>query len=344
MKIQYSAAEVIANSRSNECRSWTGGKPGRSAKERLTTGSFIDLDLKPKFKIQRDWPIFTMGSCFAREVENTLVRLGLPVLLNNHGVPAEAYDSWDEEKGTGGGVQRGRLSRGALNKYNTHSMAHEIRRVVLDEKYENEGLIELARDKWFDPHASGLRLAPLEQALKTRATIHAAMAEVKKAKIVFMTLGLTETWLDADTGLAMNVHPGASWLAKMPNRWQFVNYDYTEMLNEMIGLISLIRETCYSDMHFIVTVSPVPLGATAKNTDVVVANSGSKAVLRAVADDLQQRFEFVDYCPSYEYVATSPRNLAWKEDQIHVASPLVKHITSNFANAYYDQCDVIAAE
>jgi hypothetical protein len=222
-------------------------------------------------------------------------------------------------------------------------MAHEIRRVILDENYENEGLIELGPDKWFDPHGSRLRLAPLDQALETRSRIHAAMSEIKKAKIVFMTLGLTETWLDASSGLAMNTHPGANWLAKMPDRWHFVNYDYTEMLSEMTALISLVRETCYSDMHFIVTVSPVPLGATAKNTDVIVANSGSKAILRAVAEDLQHRFEFVDYFPSYEYVVMSPRNLAWHDDQLHVASPLVKHITSNFANAYYEQSDLIAA-
>jgi hypothetical protein len=344
MKIRYSASEVIENSRANDARSWSGGKPGKSARDRLLSGSFIDLELKPKFEIKPDWPIFTMGSCFAREIENTLVKRGLPILLNNHGVLAEAYDSWNEEKGTGGGVPRGRLSRGALNKYNTHSMAHEIRRVVLDEKYDNEGLIELARDKWFDPHASGLRLAPLNQALQTRRVIHTAMAEIKEAKIVFMTLGLTETWLDAESGLAMNTHPGAIWLAKMPGRWHFVNYDYSEMLNEMIALISLIRETCYFDMHFIVTVSPVPLGSTAKNTDVIVANSGSKAILRAVAEDLQHRFDFVDYFPSYEYVTMSPRHLAWQEDQLHVASPLVKHITSNFATAYYKQPDAIAAE
>jgi hypothetical protein len=38
-------------------------------------------------------------------------------------------------------------------------MTHELKRVLLDESYPNDGLIELAPDQWFDPHASGLQAA-----------------------------------------------------------------------------------------------------------------------------------------------------------------------------------------
>ena len=69
-----------------------------------------------------------MGSCFAREVENLLMMRGLRLLLNGHGVPAEHFETWNEETGRGGGANRGELSRGALNKYSVRSMTHELKR------------------------------------------------------------------------------------------------------------------------------------------------------------------------------------------------------------------------
>jgi hypothetical protein len=88
-------------------------------------------------------------------------------------------------------------------------------------------------------------------------------------------------------------------------------------------IIALIREHCHPEMRFVVTVSPVPLGATFKDADVIVANSASKSVLRTVAEELFRRFDFVDYFPSYEIVLNSPRALAFQEDQLHVARDMV---------------------
>ena len=335
MRLTHTAAEAVQNARSNPFRSWMSGKPGNSAKERLTTGEFVELGFVPKFKLSPEWPIFTMGSCFAREIEKYLPRLGAELVFEKHGLPAELYETWNPETQTGGGVTAGKLSRGAFNKYSVHSMSHEIRRVLLDEKYDNDGLIELGECQWFDPHASGLRLASFDKAMNSRRVIQAAVAEIRRAKVVFLTMGLTETWLDTHTGLAMNVHPGAIWLNRMPERWQFVDYGFSDTYNEMDSTIQLVRRFCSPDMHFIVTVSPVPLGATAKTTDIIVANSGSKSTLRAVADELSRKYSFVDYFPSYEFVVNSPRGLAWKEDQLHVHSSMVGHVIKNFGEVYY---------
>jgi hypothetical protein len=97
-------------------------------------------------------------------------------------------------------------------------------------------------------------------------------------------------------------------------------------------------------MRFIVTVSPVPLASTFKDQDVVVANGGSKATLRAVAEELHRRYDFVDYFPSYEFVTNSPRSLAWAEDQLHVAAPMVARITETFVKLYYPPADAVQAD
>ncbi|POR54378.1 GSCFA domain-containing protein [Bosea psychrotolerans] len=334
MKIEYDAGTALSIMRGNPVRGWTSGKAERMAKTRLTTGDFIQIEHKPKFQIDPSWPIFTMGSCFAREVENVLMMRGLSLVTRGHGVPAEHFETWDATTGRGGGAAGGELSRGALNKYSVRSMTHELKRVLLDESYPDDGLIELAPDQWFDPHASGLRLLDRETAFANRKRLSAATATIKQARICFFTLGLTETWLDAQTGLAMNAHPGPAWLARMPERFRFIDYGYEATLADMLQIIAMIREHCHPEMRFVVTVSPVPLGATFKDADVIVANSGSKSVLRAVAEELFRRFDYVDYFPSYEIVLNSPRALAFQEDQLHVARDMVSCVMSHFERSY----------
>ena len=67
---------------------------------------------------------------------------------------------------------------------------------------------------------------------------------------------------------------------------------------EFLGLLARINPQA----RIILTVSPVPLIATYTDTDVLSATTYSKAVLRAVADDLARDFSNVFYFPSYEII------------------------------------------
>jgi hypothetical protein len=57
-------------------------------------------------------------------------------------------------------------------------------------------------------------------------------------------------------------------------------------------------------VRFILTVSPVPLVATADDQHVLVATTYSKSTLRSACGELYDRFEDVDYFPSYELIAS----------------------------------------
>jgi hypothetical protein len=365
----------------------------QSAKARLDEGGLIEIAHTPKFQVPSDAPIFTMGSCFARVIENTLIRLGGRVLLQPHGLPAECYFNWQAAANrpaapppteldfsfqsrkkqtvfgrhgllggfvghlrrpfstprarstagrkasprTGHGPGPGKappLNRTCFNKYDVHAMSHELKRVLNNEQYENEGLMELADGKWFDPHASSLDLFDLATALRNRKEIHAGTSRIREAEIVIFTLGLTESWKDARTGLAVNAPPPGRWLATRAERFVFVDHGYESILAEFLGLIDLIRRTCNPDMKFIVTVSPIPMSATFRNLDMLVAHAASKSVLRAVAEEAQRRFDYVDYFPAYEIVTHSPRQLVWEEDQMHVARSVGIHVAKQFATAY----------
>jgi hypothetical protein len=178
---EITGSQALAAARENPMRQWTGGAPGSSAQERLSTGHFFPVRHRAKFGLRQDTRIFTMGSCFAREVENVLIGNGVPLVTAGFGIRPEMYESWDESKGTGGGVKAGQTSRGALNKYTVASMTHEIRRVLCGETHDNDGLIEIQPGIWFDPHAAGTKAGPFEEVLECRRHLAAATAQIRQA-------------------------------------------------------------------------------------------------------------------------------------------------------------------
>jgi hypothetical protein len=335
MKISFSGAQALENARANEFRHWVGGKAGFSAAERLVADGPIQIDHAPKFKLTKEMPVFTMGSCFAREVENVLAGLGVPLLLKGHGVEAKFYESWNEQTQTGGGVPAGHLSRGAYNKYSVHAMAHEIDRVIHGSDLPQKGLIEVAPDKWFDPQSAGLPPTDLDTALSLRGNIESATSRIRNADVVFLTLGLVESWIDNELGVPLNRAPGGMGFMRIRDRLEFVDHGFQVISECMEKLIIDIRQELNPNMKFIVTVSPVPFHTTFKKDDVIVANSVSKSILRVVADNLFRKFDFVDYFPSYEFVTMSSRRISWHTDQIHVDPKMVRHIMENFVKIYY---------
>jgi hypothetical protein len=188
-------------------------------------------------------------------------------------------------------------------------MSHELRRVLLNEAHDSDGLIEVGLREWFDPYAAGLKSGPFEVLRENRAAVAHGTAQVRKASVVFLTLGLVEGWVDSVTGLAMNRAPTDRSLV-------------------------LIINTCNPNMRFVLTVSPVPFHATFRAMDVVTTNTLSKSLLRTVVDDLAYRLDFVDYFSSYEIVVNRLRSISWMEDQIHVSSEMVAHVMSVFERLY----------
>jgi hypothetical protein len=334
MQEAVSGSDILANVRKNEYRRWFSQEGDKStAASRFASGELFPIGHRPKFQLSHDEAIFTIGSCFARNIENKLVQEGINLLLKGHGVPHERYASFD---GKDPSKNPKALMRGALNKYSTHSISNEVHRTLLGLEYPNEGLIELAENQWFDPHASSLKLDTFEVCVDTRRHVAAAMATIREATTVFMTLGLTETWLDRETGLVLNVPPVPLYIKKFGERFAFFNASYPDTLEALENTIALIREKCRADMKFVVTVSPVSLFSTYTQMDVVMANTYSKSVLRTVAQTVANKYPFVDYYPSFEMIMNSPRMTTWEKDQHHVDAKAVDGVVTRFVELYFD--------
>jgi hypothetical protein len=84
----------------------------------------------------------------------------------------------------------------------------------------------------------------------------------------------------------------------------------------------------------LLTVSPVPFMSTFSDKDVVIANTYSKATLRAVVEDFAAQDAATDYVPVFEAVVNSRVDLAWERDRIHVADVAVRANVFHFLAHY----------
>jgi hypothetical protein len=83
---------------------------------------------------------------------------------------------------------------------------------------------------------------------------------------------------------------------------RFVNHGTSDVVSRLEATMNRLREV-RPGMRFLLTVSPVPLTATASGGHVLSATMHSKSVLRAAAGELVARRDDVDYFPSYELIA-----------------------------------------
>jgi hypothetical protein len=122
--------------------------------------------------------------------------------------------------------------------------------------------------------------------------------------VFVFTLGLTEHWVCRDDGAVLPVCPGVNGGSFSDEKYEFQNLDVNEVLQDMEEFVNLLRGV-NKNSKMVLTVSPVPLAATAENKHVLVSTTYSKSVLRVAAEMLSRHHENVGYFPSYEIVTGS---------------------------------------
>lgn len=121
------------------------------------------------------------------------------------------------------------------------------------------------------------------------------------ADVFIITLGLSEVWYDEPTGEVF-------WRAVPMDHYDETRHKFrvstvSENLDNLVAIRQLIRQN-RPGAAVIFTLSPVPLTATFKDASCVVANSASKAILRAALEEFMQgdHAQGSFYFPSYEIV------------------------------------------
>src|SRR3546814_830948 len=144
---EHTYMDVVKFRKENLHRYWcnysshgvAGDDPG-SARHRIALGDVVIVENQPRFKIQKGATIYTIGSCFARNVERSLKRQGFRVPTAEIEIDKEIY------------VGHTVFHNTVLNKYNAHSMATEILRGL--EASPDPGLLEVAPGQGYGPQTS----------------------------------------------------------------------------------------------------------------------------------------------------------------------------------------------
>jgi hypothetical protein len=272
-----------------------------------------------KFSISATDSFFCIGSCFARNVEEYLIYAGRHVLSKRIICPVE---EWPHRP------------NGLVNKFTTHSIVNELEWVA-NRPAIDESLFEEGRHGWIDLQlCPGVRPVTLERAIERRTYLgYDYFPRIKAADIVVLTLGLNEVWRDGLTGRYLNATPSLASVRREPQRYTLEISDAMANLEQLEKLHYLL-DAFNPTARMIVTVSPVPLSETFSGKDAAVANIHSKATLRVAAEEFSRRHKNVDYFPSFDMIALSPRNSVYGRDCLHVSDRAVGVIIREFLRVY----------
>ncbi len=280
---------------------------------------------QPKFRIRRRSRIVTAGSCFAQHFSRALV--------------ARGYNWMDYEPGPAGltPAQRSDYNYGVFSFRTGNIYTPRMLRQWLAWAFGGEPVSEevwQTEGRFYDPFRPAIEpdgFASADEVLAARQqTLAALRAAVKGAQVFVFTMGLTEAWQNRETGVEYAVCPGTIAGEFDPDRHVFVNHRFGALSADLgVALRVMFRQN--RNLNVLLTVSPVPLTATASGQHVLSATSHSKSLLRAVAAEATEGRANVDYFPSYEII-THPayRGMFFAPNQRSVLPEGVDHVMKSF--------------
>lgn len=276
------------------------------------------------FSLDKSTPITSMGSCFAREIKTVLLREGYAYLTEETDHPASKHAgaAWERV-------------------YNTFSM-----RQIFDYTFGEWN----PNIRWWKAPESGVIQDPYRRVilypdLQAAETDFAAHRECSRrvletARVLILTLGLTEVWRDKEDGSVICL-PSGPYVNEGGDmsRYEFHVSGYEENLDNLRKIHGYLAKR-NPECRVVVTVSPVHLWATFRtDVDVIAAGCASKSILRAAADQFARDCPHVVYFPAYE-MATIFRPMegfpifAQGRENFHVNADTVNFIMGEFFRRY----------
>jgi len=269
-------------------------------KQAISDVPCIDVDpvTKPPFTLSDSDKIATAGSCFAQHISKHLRAQGFKFLVTeqpgNTGQDAEARGFYDFSARYG-------------NIYTARQLLQLFDRAF--------GYFQ-PLDKAWNRHDGGFcdpfrpRIEPdgfrTEADLRRDVRLH--LSAVKKMflelDVFIFTLGLTECHLSRLDGAVYPLAPGVAGGQFDPAQHVFTNFSVSDVAADLRIFLQKLQ-LVNPKAKVILTVSPVPLVATAAPRHVLVSTTYSKAVLRVAAEEIAASHPQVYYFPSYEIITGS---------------------------------------
>ena len=288
----------------------------------------IDPVVSFRFRIEPSDKVATAGSCFAQHIARHLSAAGF-----NYFVPEQAHEVLTMVPGLPEHHGYGLYSARYGNVYTSRQLLQLYKRAF--------GTLVPQEKPWLGPDGGWLDpcrptvqpggFATRDELERDRAYHLACVARMFQELDIFVfTLGLTEMWHCKSDGMALPVAPGVAGGVYDEDRYGFTNLSVDDVVanfSEFVELLQAVNPTA----RIILTVSPVPLAATAKMQHVLVSTTLSKSILRVAADILDTKFGHVSYFPSYEIItANAMRGRYYSENLRDVTEEGVSHVMRLF--------------
>ena len=252
-----------------------------------------------KFTIRPTDRVATAGSCFAQRVSTYMRKNGFAVMDVE---PPPAALSDETAKNFGYNIYSARYG----NIYTVRQLlqlAQDARSGEADAAnvWEKDG-------RYYDALRPNIEPDGFESAEEVLQLRREHLAKVDflftQMDVFIFTFGLTEAWADRRTGRVFPTAPGTIAGDYDPELFELKNFGFNEIHDDFLAFYALVRER-NPDVRILLTVSPVPMTATATDKHVLVANTYLKSLLRTVAGALSDAHANIDYFPGYEMVATA---------------------------------------
>jgi hypothetical protein len=282
------------------------------------------------FSIARTDAVVTAGSCFAQHVARYLSSHSFNFLVTEPLCP-------NFDAGACAVFNYGLFTARYGNVYTARQL-----RQLLERAY---GLFEPLSVSWdleggrvVDPFRPQIQpggfMCERELQLERISHFEAIRTAVETMDVFIFTLGLTEAWLDQRDGAVFPLAPGVAGGTYDPEIHAFHNFHVQQVVEDLQRSIDFIRAK-NDRVRLIITVSPVPLNATAIDRHVLVSTTYSKAILRVAAEQICNQNQNCDYFPSYEII-TAPhvRGAYYGEDCREVLPAGVEHVMGLFLKHY----------
>jgi len=286
---------------------------------------------KPKQPLEKSHRIITAGSCFAQHIGRALAARGYR-WFNAEQAPT-MFDEATAKK-----FNYGIFSFRTGNIYTVSALKQWAQWALEEttpptEVWEKDG-------RFFDPFRPAIEpngFASAEELHRSRrATLLAIKRALTQADMFVFTLGLTEAWQHRKKGYVYAMCPGTLAGTFDAELHQFRNFNYLQIERDLQQVMDLIKGH-NKKIRFLLTVSPVPLTATASGQHVLTSTTYSKSVLRAVAGAVADRRDDTDYFPSYEIITAVPfRGMFFEANLRSVAPEGVDFVMSSFFQCMTD--------
>lgn len=256
----------------------------------------LDPVVETRFRIAVDHKFSTAGSCFAQHISKRLSRLNFDYFIPENGSHLTAEERADR----GYGMFSARFG----NIYTVRQLLFLLLECLGKRPASEEPWLR-ADGRYVDPYRPNIEPSGFSTAGEV---IEARSEHLKFVRRMFLesqvfifTLGLTEAWRSKESGDVFPLAPGVAGGNYDPNLHEFVNFSIDEVRDDLHEFLSNLK-AINPQVRVLLTVSPVPLIATAEDRHVLVSTTYSKAVLRIAAEDARARYSWVDYFPSFEII------------------------------------------